>query len=285
MSNRNPNWTEDQLILALALYFRTPYSRITKRNPEMAKLGELIGRSAGSVSCKLANFASFDSEVEKKSRKGLGNAGKLDQVIWERYVDNPATFSIEKLVNDALRISEKYEAARQTLFPVTPDQEIMDLPVGTMRERLVLERVHQNAFRQAVLRRYDERCVVTGLQCPSLLEAAHIIPWSEDSSLRMVPSNGLSLNPLIHKAYDINLLGIDPDGFVHVHELLLRRQEEQFEPTRHLFETLNGSRISCPERAQPMKAALDARYQKYLKAEIPPEEVALFSKRHRNAAP
>lgn len=81
-------------------------------------------------------------------------------------------------------------------------------------------RRHQDFFRDAVLSMYDNKCLVTGLALPPLIEVAHIILWAEDVSLRQVTANGLTLNPLIHRAYDANYLGIDPDMKIHVSEEL-----------------------------------------------------------------
>ncbi len=46
-------------------------------NDELAKK---LGRSAGSVSYKLANFASLDPSPE---RKGESHSSKLDQQVWD----------------------------------------------------------------------------------------------------------------------------------------------------------------------------------------------------------
>jgi len=37
-------------------------------------------------------------------------------------------------------------------------------------------RLHQDSFREAVLSAYNNKCAITGLPTPKLLEAAHIIP-------------------------------------------------------------------------------------------------------------
>lgn len=280
---RKPTWSEDELVLALALYFQTPYSKISKTNPQFGKLGEIIGRSAGSVSCKLANFASLDGQ-----REGLNHVGKDDKKIWDRYVENSEIFSLERLARDATTILSKLsksDSSHETcfgdlLFPGC-GAELENLPEGSEVRRLRVERINQSFFRGAVLRRYHEKCVITGLSCPSLLEAAHIVPWADDPNLRMVPANGLALNPLMHRAYDLNFIGIDADGVIHVHPLLLRSQGAEFETTRKVFESINRSRICCSELARPKPELLQIRYEKFANKEIPEPEMRLFCGRNR----
>jgi putative restriction endonuclease len=81
-------------------------------------------------------------------------------------------------------------------------------------------RLHQHRFRRAVLQAYRTRCTICSLREASLLQAAHII---EDGDPRggATVVNGLALCAIHHLAYDRNLLGIDPDGVVHIQERLL----------------------------------------------------------------
>ena len=39
---KNPNWTKDELILALELYFRDETSRGNKTHPEVIKLSQIL---------------------------------------------------------------------------------------------------------------------------------------------------------------------------------------------------------------------------------------------------
>lgn len=66
----------------------------------------------------------------------------------------------------------------------------------------------QPAFRQEVLRRFDGRCPVTGCECDTVLEAAHIVPWSREKS--MDGGRGILLRSDIHTLFDRNLMTIDP---------------------------------------------------------------------------
>jgi putative restriction endonuclease len=82
-------------------------------------------------------------------------------------------------------------------------------------ERMMKQRLHQPAFRARVISAYETKCAICRLAHGRLLDAAHIIPDSEEASSTSV-TNGLSLCKIHHTAYDINILGIDPEYRVHV---------------------------------------------------------------------
>jgi len=77
--------------------------------------------------------------------------------------------------------------------------------------RLVRQRLHQATFREAVLADYDNRCAISGLPEPRLLDAAHIVNDAHKGMGQPLVTNGLPLSKLHHAAFDANLIGIDPD--------------------------------------------------------------------------
>ncbi len=86
-------------------------------------------------------------------------------------------------------------------------------PLRQIRRKVlqsISERRGQAKFRRSLLVAYRSQCAVTGCQIESLLEAAHIIPVSEDGS--DAESNGLLLRTDIHTLFDLGLLAIDPDN-------------------------------------------------------------------------
>ena len=112
----------------------------------------------------------------------------------------------------------------------------------------------------------SRRCAITGLPVLGLLEAAHIIP-DRDERGRPEVSNGLCLSVLHHTAYDHNLLGIDPDGKIHVAESVLEQHDG---PTlEQAIKAYHGQRIRLPRHVadRPDQAALEVRYGEFLEAE------------------
>lgn len=87
--------------------------------------------------------------------------------------------------------------------------------------------VRDPAFRRVVTEAYDWRCAATGLRLllketgESLVEAAHLIPFSESGDDD--PCNGLALTPNMHWAMDKHLIAPGEDFKWHVSPLLDRR--------------------------------------------------------------
>jgi putative restriction endonuclease len=74
----------------------------------------------------------------------------------------------------------------------------------------VRRRLHQERFRQGVLRAYRRSCAMCRLRRSELLEASHIVPDAAEGGEPIV-ANGLSLCDLHHKAFDRNLVSVRPD--------------------------------------------------------------------------
>lgn len=77
--------------------------------------------------------------------------------------------------------------------------------------------VRDQGFRRAVVTAYDHRCALCGIRVRTLdghtlVEAAHIVPWSETRDDR--PVNGLALCRTCHWTFDERLLGVSQDYIV-----------------------------------------------------------------------
>lgn len=91
---------------------------------------------------------------------------------------------------------------------------VRDLPRTTEAERLVVQRVGQDLFRQALLAYWGSRCPLSGITNAELLRASHIVPWAECDSdeKRLDVHNGLLLSALWDAAFDAGLVSFADDG-------------------------------------------------------------------------
>lgn len=89
-----------------------------------------------------------------------------------------------------------------------------ELPKTTEAERLVVQRVGQNLFREALLEFWDGKCCVTGLAVLALLRASHIRPWAKCDSdeQRLDVFNGLLLCPNLDALFDDGWITFQDDG-------------------------------------------------------------------------
>jgi hypothetical protein len=92
--------------------------------------------------------------------------------------------------------------------------EISGAPRSTEAERLVVQRVGQDIFRQALMKYWNGRCPLTGITDPALLRASHIVAWSEceTDAQRLNVHNGLLLSALWDAAFDSGLVSFDDAG-------------------------------------------------------------------------
>ena len=97
-----------------------------------------------------------------------------------------------------------------------------NLPRGTEVERLVVQRIGQDVFRDGLLEYWEGRCAITGLAVPELLRASHIKPWAdcETDEERLDVFNGLLLAPHLDAAFDRGFITVADDGAVVVSAVL-----------------------------------------------------------------
>lgn len=89
-----------------------------------------------------------------------------------------------------------------------------NMPGTTEVERLVVQRVGQQMFRDALLAFWQGRCCITGLAVPALLRASHIRPWAtcDLDEQRLDVFNALLLAAHWDAAFDAGLVTFDVDG-------------------------------------------------------------------------
>lgn len=187
----NPNWTRDETILALDVYFDTLGKSPGPSDPAIIALSDLLRalpyhenaarkptfRNADGAAFKVQNLRSL------ATNKGLKNVSRIDREVWAEFGDKPA--EVKRL---AVLIREGIRTERALLNPPSDDSGDDD----EFYEGRQLTRLHRYRERRPELRRklLSERRD-TGLRCevcgdefahlpPDLREAAfeahHTIP-------------------------------------------------------------------------------------------------------------
>jgi predicted restriction endonuclease len=127
---------------------------------------------------------------------------------------------------------EKFQKAKADLLsmarPKTDQEKALDadrqaVDSGYERRFALQEvRTEQGAFRASLMSLYKSRCVISGCSVVDVLQAAHIVPFSESVAYRNDVSNGLILRSDIHTLFDRFLISIRPvDGTVFLAGQLL----------------------------------------------------------------
>lgn len=128
--------------------------------------------------------------------------------------------------------------------------------------RTTQQRLHQATFRQSVIAAYDNRCALSGLPEPRLLDAAHIIADKDELLGQPVVANGLPLTKIHHAAFDAHLLGVDADYRIHVSPQLLDQRDG---PMLEALKSLHGNsiRLAIRECDRPDRDRLAARFETF----------------------
>lgn len=75
-------WTEEEMILALNLYFKLSFGQFQSKNPDIIALAKLINRTASSVAMRLCNYEYVNTG------KGLSGGVTQCRPIWNKYINN-----------------------------------------------------------------------------------------------------------------------------------------------------------------------------------------------------
>lgn len=127
-----------------------------------------------------------------------------------------ARYSFEKL-RDLYPVLARVYALALSL-PDGPLQTFIEqtknLPRTTEAERLVVQRVGQDIFRDRLMSYWGSTCPLTGISDSALLRASHIKPWSrcDGDAERLDVHNGLLLSALWDAAFDAGLVTFDDGG-------------------------------------------------------------------------
>lgn len=247
-------WTREETVVAFNVYCKIPFKDSSKSHPMIVKYAKIIGRTPSALNMKVGNLGRLDPKLKEKGIVGLGHGAKLEEEVWNEFYENP-----DKLAYESECLIAKY--AKKSIKNIT-DMDISNFPEGKERFSIAKQRISQSFFRSAVLSSYNFRCCISGVCNSELLEACHIIDWSEDKTNRSNPENGLCLNPLFHKAYDKYLIAITPDYNVIISEEMIEKTEN--ESFKQYLLGIHDKKLILPDRFCPKPDFLDYHYQKYL---------------------
>jgi putative restriction endonuclease len=164
---------------------------------------------------------------------------RRDKLLFELVADVPG--SADEVVGRILRVAE---------------------PAKAYATRMIRQRLHQQRFRYLVLDAYREQCAVCSLRHVDLLDAAHILPDRDVRGRPEIP-NGLSLCKIHHSAYDVGILGVDPDCQIHLRRDIL--DEVDGPMLRHGLQEVHGTKLILPRSVEkrPNREYLAERFERF----------------------
>jgi len=121
--------------------------------------------------------------------------------------------------------------------------------------REVKVRTNQNVFRKIILDIYNQSCCITGLNIPEINRASHIVPWSENKTIRLDPTNGLCLSATYDAAFDKHLISLDDD-----YRIITSKNIKDYYTSNSVNEYFikkQGMQINLPNTFKPNKTFLE----------------------------
>jgi putative restriction endonuclease len=183
-----------------------------------------------------------------------------------RYVAQYPVFIVEDHP-ESLTFSVQVDDMSAALAPASGYVDVGDAAEARRAyvTRTVRQRLHQVAFRERVIRAYEERCALCLLRHQELLDAAHIIPDREAEGEPIV-SNGVSLCKLHHAAFDRLFFAIRPDYVIEVRPSILIEVDGPMLVVG--LQQIHEKRIYLPRRStdRPDPIRLQRRYDEFLHA-------------------
>ena len=248
-------WSREETIIALNLYCKIPFGKLSSRNETIKKHAKVLGRTTDSLVMKMCNIARLDPELQRRGVKGLSQGAKMEEIVWNEFIDNPELLAYQSELLLAKLKKERIE----DIIKTNPTY----LPEGEERETIIRQRVGQNFFRTVVITSYNYTCCITGLKNEHLVEACHISDWASDIKNRTNPQNGLCMSSMFHTAYDRKLMSVTPDYNIVISDEMI---ESATKPDlKDYLNSLNNRQIILPERFVPSPSLLENNYEIFIK--------------------
>lgn len=163
---------------------------------------------------------------------------KLDMIALNLFKGVESILLVEQYEGAILLPDESYSEEEEKKYHISNDDD-RETAITAIRLRR-----GQKAFRDKLMKQYNNTCVVTGCKIIDILEAAHIKPYRGKNDHH--PANGLLLRADIHTLFDLNLVSIHPENLtVHFHP-----------QAKNEYAAYEGIKISATSNAQPSQESL-----------------------------
>lgn len=144
----NPDWSRDELILALALYFRSGRKQLDPSHADVVALSSVLNslgvhdgqardqtfRNPNGVAMKLGNYSAIDPQ---RPGAGLPRGNRLEREIWEEFAGDPPRLYA---VADALHSLAIPSKVTEPIRGWDPDGDEEEFAEGKLLTRLHLAR-------------------------------------------------------------------------------------------------------------------------------------------------
>ncbi len=105
------------------------------------------------------------------------------------------------------------------------EYKIVEKDERPIKPMFVKSRQGQVEFRNTLIKIHGSYCMISGIDLPQTIEASHINPYRGKKDHH--PQNGLLLRIDLHRLFDLNLIGINPETLeIDIHPLIRTHYQE-----------------------------------------------------------
>ncbi len=139
---------------------------------------------------------------------------------------------LAKLLRRAAKLAQALPNQAASDYESQVQEELAKFPADTIKgtevERMVRQRIGQNAFRNAMLDYWIGACAVTGITVSEVLRASHAKPWADcaNDAERLDVFNGFLLSANLDALFDRCLITFDDTGKIIISPRLTQHQRD-----------------------------------------------------------
>lgn len=145
----------------------------------------------------------------------------------------PSEAALAQWLRRAAALSKALPNQAVMAFEAKLQSELSTMPAAAAQntevQRMVRQRVGQQAYRQAMLGYWSGACAVTGLALPQVLRASHAKPWAECESdaERLDVFNGFLLSANLDALFDSFLISFTVSGKLLVSQIITSSDQQK----------------------------------------------------------
>jgi putative restriction endonuclease len=143
----------------------------------------------------------------------------------------------------AIKKDETLEIIALEILEFSADDYAKRMRVYQQEQKEIQVFLRSRVFQRLIPQTYDQRCAITGWRVHNdkyaMIDACHIVPFSESQNDHI--TNGISLSPSLHRAFDRGLIAITDDYRVRI------KADLQESGAAFMLQAFAGSKLHLPD--------------------------------------
>ena len=159
----------------------------------------------------LSRLSLLRDETLNQAKKGQASSWAIEEIPPSYLKNNYMSAALGSYIKFHSDINIKLEEAKEVKKKIDNWLEVDNDDKLSLQFVAIKIRGGQSKFRKNILKKYNFKCAVTGCSTTDVLEAAHILQYSESGINHS--SNGILLRSDIHVLFVLDKLKINPKSF------------------------------------------------------------------------